>query len=212
MLTNVELGEYLKKIREGKNISLREAEKLTGIGYSHLSMIENGKRNVTPALLRNLANIYNVDYIELYEKAGYIDLVEKEHSNKRLLPVLGTVKAGYNYLAQENIIDYIEPHMNLANPEEYFGLIVKGDSMSPLFDEGDFVIVHKQDDFESNNICIILINGDEATIKKVTKTTEGIELHCFNPYYPSRKYTFEQMNDFKIKIIGVVEQQIRNWK
>ena len=41
-------------------------------------MIENGKRNVTPALLRNLANLYNVDYLDLYEKAGYIDLIENE--------------------------------------------------------------------------------------------------------------------------------------
>ena len=36
MLTNVELGTYLKNVREGKKISLRDVEKLTGIGYSHL--------------------------------------------------------------------------------------------------------------------------------------------------------------------------------
>ena len=41
-------------------------------------MIENGKRNVTPALLRNLATLYNIDYLDLYEKAGYIDLIEDE--------------------------------------------------------------------------------------------------------------------------------------
>ena len=78
MLTNIEMGKYLKNIRENKKISLREVEKLTDIGYSHLSMIENGKRNVTPALLKNLAKIYNLNYIDLYEKAGYIDLAEKE--------------------------------------------------------------------------------------------------------------------------------------
>ena len=41
-------------------------------------MIEHGKRKVTPALLRNLANLYKLDYIDLYEKAGYIDLAESE--------------------------------------------------------------------------------------------------------------------------------------
>ena len=84
--------------------------------------------------------------------------------------------------------------------------------MAPYFEDGDYVLVHKQDDFESRKVCIVLINGDEATIKKVIKTNDGIELHCFNPYYPSRKYTFKEMQDLKIKIIGVVEQQIRNWK
>ena len=78
MLSKEELGKYLKSLRNNKNLSLRDVNKLTDISYTHLNMIENGKRNVTPALLRNLANLYNVDYLDLYEKAGYIDLIESE--------------------------------------------------------------------------------------------------------------------------------------
>lgn len=78
MLSKEDLGKYLKKLRDDKNLSLREVNKLTDISYTHLNMIENGKRNVTPALLRNLANLYNVDSLDLYEKAGYIDLIENE--------------------------------------------------------------------------------------------------------------------------------------
>lgn len=126
MLTNIELGEYLKNIRENKQISLREAEKLTGIGYSHLSMIENGKRKVTPALLKNLSQIYGADYIDLYEKAGYIDLAESERlkntTNNVKIPILGTVKAGYNWLAEENITDYLTLKEDIPNKEEYFAL------------------------------------------------------------------------------------------
>ena len=55
MLSKENLGKYLKQIREVKNLSLREVDKLTNISYTHLNMIENGKRNVTPALLRNLS-------------------------------------------------------------------------------------------------------------------------------------------------------------
>ena len=82
MLSAQELGEYLKNARNIKGLSIREVNKLTNISYSHLNMIENGKRNVTPALLKNLANLYNLDYIDLYEKAGYIDLIEDEKLNK----------------------------------------------------------------------------------------------------------------------------------
>lgn len=78
MLDNIKLGQFLKQARENKELSLRDVEKLTNIGYTHLSMLENGKRNFTPALLRNLARIYNIDYLDLYEKAGYIDLIEDE--------------------------------------------------------------------------------------------------------------------------------------
>ena len=189
-----------------KDLKLTQEELATKLGFSRtaISAWEIGRNQPPYEDVKKIANFFNVsvDYL----------LGADVPKDKRLLPVLGTVKAGYNYLAEENIIDYIEPHMNISNPDDYFGLVVKGDSMAPLFDEGDYVVVHKQDDFESRKVCIVLINGDEATIKKVIKTNDGIELHCFNPYYPSRKYTFKEMQDLKIKIIGVVEQQIRNWK
>ena len=211
MFTNIELGEYLKNIRENKGISLREVEKLTGIGYSHLCMIENGRRNVTPALLKNLSKIYSADYIDLYEKAGYLDLAESEKlkntiNNIITIPILGTVKAGYDWLAEENIVDYLTIKEHLPNINEYYALRITGDSMLPLLSEGDLVIVHSQDDVESGQTAVILINGEEATVKKIIKTNEGIELHAMNPYYPIKKFTFEDMKNIPVKIIGRVRQ------
>lgn len=158
MLSNKELGKYLKDVRVLKGFSLRDVNNYTDISYSHLNMIENGKRNVTPALLKNLAKLYNLNYIDLYEKAGYIDLIEDENRNmlKKIgafplsdidttkIPVLGKVKAGYNYLAQENIIDYIAFNIDGADKENYYALYVIGDSMEPLFDDGDIVIAPEQ--------------------------------------------------------------------
>ena len=226
MISKEELGMYLKSIRQARDISLREVDKRTGISYSHLNMIENGKRNVTPALLKNLALLYNIDYIDLYEKAGYIDLIEDEEKEmlKKIgaipltemditkIPILGTVKAGYDYLAQENIIDYITFNVEGTDIANYYALNVVGDSMTPLFDDGDTVIVHKQDDFKNGDNCVVLINGNEATIKKVYKGTNGIELKAVNPYYPPRIFTEEEINKLPVKVIGVVEKSIRNFK
>lgn len=78
--------------------------------------------------------------------------------------------------------------------------------MLPLLSEGDLVIVHDQDDVESGQTAVILINGDEATVKKVIKTTDGIELHAMNPYYPIRKFTFQEMKTVPVKIIGRVKE------
>ena len=226
MLSNKELGKYLKDSRNAKGLSLRQVNKISDISYSHLNMIENGKRNVTPALLKNLAKLYGLDYIDLYEKAGYIDLIEDEKKDmlKKIgaiplseiettkIPVLGKVKAGYNYLAQENIIDYIAFNIDGADKENYYALYVTGDSMEPLFDDGDIVIVHKQDDFSNGDNCVILINGEEATIEKVYKGTTGIKLQAVNPYYPPRIFTEEEIRDLPVKVIGVVEKSIRNFK
>ena len=143
------------------------------------------------------------------KKIGAIPLSKIEATK---IPVLGKVKAGYNYLAQENIIDYIAFNIDGADKENYYALYVIGDSMEPLFDDGDIVIVHKQNDFNNGDNCVILINGDEATIKKVYKGTTGIKLQAVNPYYPPRIFTEEEIRDLPVKIIGVVEKSIRNFK
>jgi repressor LexA len=182
----------------------RDVANFLGISTSAYGFYETGARNMSAKTAKKLAEFFNVsvDY-----------LLGIDSNNKRLLPVLGTVKAGYNYLAEENIIDYIDPSMNITDPENYFGLVVKGDSMFPHFNEGDYVIVRKLDgEFSNNDIGIVLINGEEATIKKVVKTETGIELHAFNPYYPVKKFTYEEMQKLPVKVIGVVVRQIRNWK
>lgn len=128
------------------------------------------------------------------------------------IPILGTIKAGYDYLAQENIIDYIAFKVNGTDKENYYALNIVGDSMEPLFDNGDTVIVHKQDDFENGDNCVVLINGEEATVKKVYKGNTGLELKAVNPYYPPRIFTKEEIKDLPVKVIGVVEKSIRNFK
>lgn len=122
------------------------------------------------------------------------------------IPILGTVKAGYDWLAEENIVDYITLKEDLPNIKEYYALKITGDSMLPLLSEGDLVIVHDQDDVESGQTAVVLINGEEATVKKVIKTNDGIELHSMNPYYPVRKFTYEDMKSIPVKIIGRVKE------
>lgn len=84
--------------------------------------------------------------------------------------------------------------------------------MEPLFDDGDTVLVHKQDDFENGDNCVVLINGDEATVKQVYKGATGIELKAVNPYYPPRVFTKDDIKNIPVQVIGVVEKSIRNFK
>ena len=221
----------IKQLREELGYTQQELADKLKKAKSTIAMYENETRKPSLKVLKQLSNIFgcSVDYIlgisEKREKDNESELViNKDHiyeallkianrDNKRLLPVLGTVKAGYNYLAQENIIDYIDPSMNITDPENYFGLVVKGDSMSPLFDEGDYLIVHKNDgEFDSNDICIVLIDGEEATVKKVVKTNDGIELHACNPYYPVKKFNAEEIKNLPVNVIGTVIRLIRNFK
>lgn len=124
--------------------------------------------------------------------------------NQTEIPVLGKVKAGYDYLANENIIGHIFLDFRPSDPENYYALQVTGNSMEPLLSDGDIAIVHKQNDFDSGNTCIVLINGDEATVKKVVRMDDGIDLIAMNPYYPIRHFDKNEMDEIPVKIIGKV--------
>ena len=161
MLTQKELGTYLKELRIKRGFSLRKVDELTDITYSHLNMIENGIRKVTPALLKNLAQLYKVDYLELYEKAGYIELIENEKKENKYthIPVLGRIPAGIPVEMVQDIIDYedISEDM-LRGGKEYFALKVSGESMYPEYLNGDVLIVLKQNDCESGQDAIVAVN------------------------------------------------------
>lgn len=213
----------LKTAMRIRNIKATELSLKTGIAKSSLSEYINGKYEAKQDGVYLLAKALNVNEAwlmgcnvpmerttdDILKKIGAIPLSDMETIK---IPILGTVKAGYDYLAQENIIDYIAFKVDGTDKENYYALNVIGDSMTPLFDDGDTVIVHKQDDFENGDNCVVLINGDEATIKKVYKGNNGIELKAINPYYPPRIFTQEEIKELPIKVIGIVEKSIRNFK
>lgn len=205
-------GEKIKKLRLDRDWGQEYVAQKLNISVPALSRYESGTYEPKSlAIISDFAKLYNVttDYLLGLE----VDYNSSEENSRRLLPVLGVVKAGYDYLAEENIIDYIDPHMEISDPENYFGLLVKGDSMEPLISEGDYLILKKTDgDFESNCIGIVRINGEEGTVKKIVKTQQGIELHAFNPYYPVKKFTYKEMQDLPVKVIATLVRQIRNWK
>ena len=128
------------------------------------------------------------------------------------IPLLGTVKAGYDYLAQENWEGTVEVETSLVgNGKDFIALKVKGDSMSPVLIEDDIVIIKKQEDFESGDIVVALINGDEATIKKGRKSDNSIVLQPLNPNYEPLIFTNEEMKSIPVKIIGIVKQLKREF-
>lgn len=154
--------------------------------------------------------IDKIEALANYFEIRKSDLVEEKklptNNNKQAFPLLGTVKAGYNYLAQENWIGYVNLDKEVSDPENFFALKVTGDSMQPIMYEDDIVIVHKQNDVESGQVAIVIVDGEEATVKKLIKYDDYIELVAFNSYYPPRKLT--KKDDFKI-IGKVTEARIK---
>ena len=207
------LAEALR-IRNMKPVELYEK---TGISESLLSKYLSGSAVARQKKLTLLADALNVNEVWLM---GYDVPMDRDLNSLNItplsdlqqteIPVLGKVKAGYDYLADENVIGHVYLDFKPSDPENYYALQVTGDSMEPLFSDGDIAIIHKQDDFDSGNTCIILVNGDEATVKKVVKMDDGIDLIAMNPYYPRRHFSKIEIEKIPVKIIGkVVEARKR---
>ena len=130
------------------------------------------------------------------------------NNNTIKIPVVGTVAAGEPILAEQNIIDYEELPAEEFKDGEYFGLKIKGDSMFPRILEGDVVIVRQQNDCDNGKVAVVLINGDEATVKQIKKTESGLMLIPYNKKYDPMFFTKEEIETKPVRIIGVVRRLI----
>ncbi len=191
-------AQRIKKALDYIDIKQAELSRRTGIDKGTISLYISGKYEPSSkkAILIAEALHTSPEWI-----LGFDVPMKKE---KYLIPVLGTVRAGIPIDAIEEILDYEEIGEEMASQGEFFGLKIKGDSMEPKFSEGDVVIVRKQPDVESGDIAIVLVNGDEATIKKVQKFNGGLNLIPSNSAYDVITYNNQQIEQLPVSIIGKV--------
>jgi len=99
------------------------------------------------------------------------------------------------------------------NGKQFFGLKIKGDSMLPDYKDGDVVIFQKQPDCNNGDDCVVMVNGNDATFKRVFKNDNGILLQPLNPSVcEPTSYNNEEIETLPVKIIGVYEELRRKRK
>lgn len=198
-------AEKLKELRQQKGVTQSELAKLLNMQRSTLGMYETGKREPNFETLNMFANFFNVDMNTLMDMNNTSNQNPSSPVRSIKIPVLGTVVAGVPLEAVENIIGWEEISPAMAATGEHFALRIKGTSMEPRICEGDIVVVRKQEDIESGDTAIVLINGGEATVKKVKKTEEGIMLIANNmAVYSPHFYSNKDIESLPVQIIGKV--------
>ena len=190
--------EQLKVLRKKAAMTQAEIATRIGVDRSTYAKYENGQSEPNFEMTQKLASLFGVTVDFL------IGNPPAEGTSGVWVPVLGDVAAGVPIEAVENVVDYEEIDQALAATGEFFGLRIKGSSMAPRILEGDVVIVRKQDDAETGDIAVVLVNGDSATVKKIKKMPEGIQLIPTNPAYDPMYYTAAEVETLPVRIIGRV--------
>lgn len=129
-----------------------------------------------------------------------------ETSGKR--PVYGHASAGLGVIAQQEVLGYeaIDPEYDA---EDFFWLQVDGDSMSPVLDNRDLVLVQKDAPLESNTLVVVVVDDTDGFIKKIAIDDDTVILHSFNPYYPPMVFGGSDLG--RLRFMGKVIEMKRKF-
>ena len=194
------LSQNLRFYMQRREINQTELSQRLGIGLSTVAEWYHGRKYPRPGNLQKIADILGVYMSDLREpmnkKGNYKPAVA--------VPVLGSVPAGIPIEAIQDIVDYEEISEEMANGGEYMALRIKGNSMEPRIREGDVVIIRRQEHVENGEIALVMINGDDATLKKFFANDNGVTLIGTNPAFEPLTYTPEQVEQLPVRVIGKV--------
>ena len=193
----------MRELRRNKKLTLKEVGSLIGVAESTMSLYESGKRQPDFDTLQTLANFFSVSVDYLLGRTEYAEAPALTPHGK-WIPVLGNVQAGIPIEAIEDIIGYEEISNEMAQSGDYFALRIRGDSMEPRMHEGDVVIVRKQDDAETGDVCVVMVNGDDATVKRIKKSPEGLFLIANNPAFEPMFFSNREIDELPVQVIGKV--------
>ena len=191
--------QRIKELLAAKGITKNKL--LTDLHLGKNSFVNWESRGTVPSgeVLSKIADYFDVsvDYL--------LGNTDKPTSKKGIrTPVYGNVAAGIPMEAITDIEDYEEIDEETARKGEYAALRIHGESMEPRMCDGDVVIVRLQEEIESGETAIVIVNGQDATCKKIKKTPEGIMLIPINPSFDPIFYTNKQIAELPVRIFGKV--------
>ena len=200
----MEIAKLIRERRLELGLTMKQLGQKAGASESAVSRWEAGE---TDNMKRtNIVKVADALHISPLAFLGY-DISDKKTVES---PIVGRVVAGTPIFAQENIEGMVEINER-DSKGVMFALKAIGRSMEPRIQEGDLLIIHKQDDVESGDMAVILING-EATVKQVKKQAGGIMLIGFNQdVYEPHFYSNKQIEQLPIRIMGKVVESRHIW-
>ena len=194
------VAQRIRDRAKSQNIVIKDMLSSCGISVNTLSSLNHGKAIAYDSLAKIAQYLEcSVDYL-----LGNDIPVPKATKKGVRIPVLGRVQAGVPVEAIEEVLDWEEITEDMASAGEFFALKVRGRSMEPKLLEGDVLIIRMQPDVDDGDIAVVMVNGDDATVKKIKKSREGIMLLPFNPDFEPMFYSNREIEEKPVRVIGRV--------
>ena len=192
------LRKYMDLYQKSRNDICKDL----GFAYTTFTSWETGVNYPRIDKIEMMADYFHIEKSDLIE-----DKTDKPSSPTKgiRIPVLGRVAAGIPIEAITDIEDWEEIPQSMAKTGEYFALKIAGKSMEPRMMDGGVVIVRRQSDVDSGDIAVVLVNGNDATVKQISKSDAGLTLIGWNPsVYTPRTYNKKECKELPVTILGKV--------
>jgi len=192
----MDLINFIKMRKDELGLTDTDIAEAVGISRSSVSRWQTGDiEKIAHKHIKPLAEILQCDPMVFL--GGELEFEDMLPIATKKVPLLGCVAAGLPIYADEEFESYVQVG---ADVKCDFCLQVKGDSMilARIYD-GDIVFVRKQPDVDNGEIAVVLID-DEATLKRVYKYKNRVELRPENPAFPVLNYEGVELE--QVKILG----------
>lgn len=194
------IGPQIRLLRKEANMTQQELASKLFVSQQAVGKWERGEATPNPETIVAMSRIFGVSADTLLGESA-----PPLSTGGTWVPVLGDVAAGIPIEAVENIVDYEEIDTAMASNGKYYGLRIKGSSMEPRIREGDVVIVRQQEDADTGDTAVVLVNGESATVKRIKKEPDGgLWLLPNNPAYDPQHYSPAEVAEKPVRIIGKV--------
>ena len=194
------IGPQIRLLRKEANMTQQELASKLFVSQQAVGKWERGEATPNPETIVAMSKIFGVSADTILGES-----TPPLSTGGTWVPVLGDVAAGIPIEAVENIVDYEEIDTIMASTWKYYGLRIKGSSMEPRIREGDVVIVRQQEDADTGDTAVVLVNGDSATVKRIKKEPDGgLWLLPNNPAYEPQHYSPSEVAETPVRIIGKV--------
>lgn len=205
-------GERIKQLRKENKMTQEQLGKVIGVQKAAIQKYEKGTvQNIKRASLIKLAEVLGTtpEYILGWENAPS-NLAPADMNELSQIPIIGRVAGGISCFAENNIVGYETVQSSDLSPsDQYAFLRVTGDSMYPLFMEGDLVLIRIQTSVDSGSYAVVTIDNADGVIKRIVYGNDFIELQSVNPMYPPRRFEKEDVN--RIRVFGLVKEVKRKF-
>lgn len=165
----MEFGTKIKELRLSKEYSQAQIAYKLGVERSTVAHWESGKSTPNYDTLNSLAKLFSVtsDYLIGVNSSSCDDLPEHISLMDYTIPVDGTISAGSPIEAIGQVLTHIQLPDYIPRKHKLFALKINGDSMNKFVPDGSIAVFEKVDVLNDGDIAALLLNREDATIKKV---------------------------------------------